>query len=168
MPAAVPARIGWALELLNLQPDDGVLEIGCGSGAAMELACRVLDGGHITGIDRSATAVARASARLGAELAAGTADLRTAPLASLEAPASSFGKALAVNINTFWTGPAHAELQVLRRVLRSDGLLLLVYETPGRPDRQLDGAAASLRAHGLEPEILHGPGPRLGAATARF
>ncbi|WP_336711503.1 SAM-dependent methyltransferase [Arthrobacter sp. USHLN218] len=168
MAGPVPARISWAMERLDLQPDDEVLEIGCGPGAALQLACRILDGGHITGIDRSATAVDRASARLAGELAAGKAALATTALAALEAPPSSFDKAFAVNINTFWTGPADAELLVLRRVLRPGGLLLLVYETPGRPDRQLEGAASALRAHGLRPEILAGPGPKLGAVTARL
>ena len=57
----VPARIAWAVELLDLRPDDRVLEFGCGPGVAAGLvADRLSVVGRIVAVDRSATAVARA------------------------------------------------------------------------------------------------------------
>jgi protein-L-isoaspartate O-methyltransferase len=123
----VPDRIAWAVELLDPQPGDRVLEIGCGPGVAAALVCeRLGNAGRLTAIDRSATAVERTRRRLGA----GRATVEQSDLAGFDAPASSFDKAFAVNVNVFWTGPADAELAVLRSVLRRGGVIRLVYGGP--------------------------------------
>jgi len=56
--------------------------------------------------------------------------LRTVDLASFEGEPGSFDKALAVNVNVFWTSGAEVECVVLRRVLRPDGVVRLVYDGP--------------------------------------
>jgi SAM-dependent methyltransferase len=122
---AVPDRISWAVELLDVQPADRILEVGCGTGLAAGLVCDLLVEGRLTAIDRSATAVERARRRLGHR-----ADVRQTDLAGFRAPPGSFDKAFAVNVNAFWTGPAEAELAVLRSVLRPGGVVRLVYEGP--------------------------------------
>ena len=35
----IPARIRWAVDFMDVQPNDHILEIGCGPGAAAELMC---------------------------------------------------------------------------------------------------------------------------------
>jgi cyclopropane fatty-acyl-phospholipid synthase-like methyltransferase len=37
--ATVPPRLLWAVEQLAIEPDDQVLEIGCGGGVAVWLIC---------------------------------------------------------------------------------------------------------------------------------
>jgi ubiquinone/menaquinone biosynthesis C-methylase UbiE len=123
-------RHAWAVELLDPQPGDRILEIGCGPGVAAALVCERLAHGRLTAVDRSATALERARRRLTPHIAAGRAVLEETDLAGLAAPAHSFDKAFAVNVNVFWTGPAEAELDVLRRVLRPGGIVHLVYEGP--------------------------------------
>jgi protein-L-isoaspartate O-methyltransferase len=123
-------RHAWAVERLDPQPDDRVLEIGCGPGVAAALLCERLDRGHLTAIDRSAAAVERAGRRLAPHLAAGRVAILQTDLAGLAAPAHAFDRAVAVNVNVFWTGPAEAELQVLRTVVRPSGVICLVYEGP--------------------------------------
>jgi hypothetical protein len=44
----VPERVAWAVEMLDLAPDDRLLEIGCGAGRAVSLICARLDTGTIT------------------------------------------------------------------------------------------------------------------------
>ncbi|MGH9223125.1 MAG: class I SAM-dependent methyltransferase [Acidimicrobiales bacterium] len=53
----------WAVELLDVAPDDRILEAGCGPGVATALVCERLTTGQITAIDRSAVAIDRAKAR---------------------------------------------------------------------------------------------------------
>jgi SAM-dependent methyltransferase len=59
----VPERIDWAVRLLDVAPEDEVLEVGCGPGVAVALVCRRLAGGRITAVDRSGTAIQRATSR---------------------------------------------------------------------------------------------------------
>lgn len=57
------ARLQAVLDALELRPGMRVLEVGCGPGAlARAMAEEVSPGGFVLGIDRSATALARASA----------------------------------------------------------------------------------------------------------
>jgi SAM-dependent methyltransferase len=145
------------IELLDPAPDERILEIGCGSGVAAALICKRLQDGHLTAIDRSSTAIARASRRNAAALAEGKLDLRQVDLAGL-APENKkrFDAALAVNVNLFWTGPADIELTVIRQALRPDGRLVLVYETPRGTlsERALSTIDGSLRAHGFVPQTV--------------
>ncbi len=41
----IPARIRWAVDVMDVQPHDHILEIGCGPGAAAELICEQLETG---------------------------------------------------------------------------------------------------------------------------
>ena len=126
----MPDRNAWAVDLVDPQPGDRVLEVGCGPGVAASLVCDRLVEGRLTAIDRSATAVERARGRLASYLAAGRAVLEQTDLAHLVAPPDAFDTAFAVNVNAFWTGPAERELAVLRTVVRPGGVVRLVYEGP--------------------------------------
>ncbi|MEV6491283.1 methyltransferase domain-containing protein [Actinoplanes sp. NPDC051633] len=58
------ARLAAVVDALPLRGDSRVLEIGCGTGAAARAVAARLTTGHILAIDRSAAAVAAASAHL--------------------------------------------------------------------------------------------------------
>ena len=60
---AVPEHVRWVVETLGVGPDDHLLEIGCGPGVAVALICERLVSGRIVAIDRSATAISRATRR---------------------------------------------------------------------------------------------------------
>lgn len=165
----VPARVAWAVDLLDVQPDDHVLDIGGGPGVSVALVCDRLDGGRVTAIDRSATAIARARARNADHVAAGRAVLHQVDLAAYDGDADQFDKAFAVNVNVFWTSDASAECQVLTRVLRPDGVVLLVYAgpTPGGTRTVGPQVAATLERHGFTTELRHHPSDTMVAVTAR-
>ncbi|MEK8108935.1 methyltransferase domain-containing protein [Micromonospora sp. M12] len=55
------ARQRWAVETMAVAPDDQVLEIGCGRGAAVSLVADQLTTGRIVAIDRAATMVKMAT-----------------------------------------------------------------------------------------------------------
>jgi ubiquinone/menaquinone biosynthesis C-methylase UbiE len=63
-----------AVEELDIQPGDRVLELGCGHGVAASLVCDKLGpGGHLTAIDRSPKMIEAASSRNAEHVAAGRA-----------------------------------------------------------------------------------------------
>jgi SAM-dependent methyltransferase len=128
----VPERLVWAVEGLDVQSGDHVLEIGGGRGVAAALICRRIGPGRLLAIDRSATATAAATKRNSEHVAAGAAEFRTLALEAADpAQLGSFDKVLAVNVNLFWVRPAQPELELIARLLRPDGRLHLVYDPPG-------------------------------------
>ena len=163
----MPDRNAWAVDLLDPQPGDRVLEIGCGPGVAAALVCDRLAGGRLTAIDRSATAIERARTRLAVHLANGRAVLEHTDLAHLDAPQDSFDAAFAINVNAFWTGPAQAELSVLRSVVRPGGEVHLVYEGPpsGGGREVAPTMAAALGRIGCATGVARDPGGSLLCIT---
>ena len=59
------------MDALPLEPSSRVLEIGCGPGAAARAVAERLTTGHVLAIDRSAKAIAQATAAGAAQVAAG-------------------------------------------------------------------------------------------------
>ncbi|MGY1604267.1 class I SAM-dependent methyltransferase [Geodermatophilus sp. SYSU D00815] len=147
----VPARVRWAVQLLDPRPDDVVLEVGCGPGVAADLVCRRLTTGRVVAVDRSAVAVERTARRNAAHVEAGRLTVVRATLAGLQLPAHGVDRAFCVDVNLFWTGDAAAELAVLRHVLRPGGLLLVLYGAggPTRADRVTGAVTAALERHGF-------------------
>lgn len=128
MSQKISQRLLWAIETLNIQPDDQLLEIGCGNGIAVSLIADHLTTGKITAIDRSEIAITTAIKRNEAHIAAGKAEFHTTALTDFQH--GQFNKIFAVNVNVFWLKPAK-EIAVLKKLLTSDGLVYLFYEPPG-------------------------------------
>ena len=64
------------LALVNIQPDDRVLEIGFGPGIAIERAAELAKRGKVIGVDHSALMLRQASRRNATAIAAGRVELR--------------------------------------------------------------------------------------------
>jgi SAM-dependent methyltransferase len=146
-------RIRWAVDTLDPGPGDLLLEIGCGSGAAVSAVCERLAGGRIVAIDRSATAIGRAERRNAEQVAAGRAVLRVLDLEELE-PADvlrgreRFDKVFAMNVNLFWVRSPRRELDLIRRLLRPGGALYLFYGYGGAsPPAGAAGVPGALTGH---------------------
>ncbi len=155
----MPRRLTWAVELVDPAADDEILEIGCGPGVAADLVCARLTTGHLTAIDRSAVAIARAGARNAAHLAAGRMSLRQAELIDLP-PDRRFDKVFAVNVNVFWTRPDDTAAARVAGLLRPGGELFLVYgpaPDPGEVQGVAQQIAARLRRQGLRVSIVDEP-----------
>jgi cyclopropane fatty-acyl-phospholipid synthase-like methyltransferase len=144
----MPQRLEWAVEVLDVRPDDRILEVGCGPGVAVALVCQRLRGGSITAIDRSRTAIERASARNAEHVAAGRARFVCLELAAAGELGQRFDKIFAVNVNLFRTREPGAVLEVLKGLMHSGATLLLCYEAP--PGRPADRTVADvLDRHGF-------------------
>jgi cyclopropane fatty-acyl-phospholipid synthase-like methyltransferase len=155
----VPPRIARAVEALDVRPSDRLLEFGCGPGVSVAQVCaRLGEGGSITAIDRSATAVNRTRTRVADCIAAGRAVVHQAPfeasaLAGLvEGP---FDKIFSINVNLYWTGQAAPELSLARSLLAPGGRLYAFYEGPS-DDRTAEVArrvADAFRVGGFTPTV---------------
>jgi protein-L-isoaspartate O-methyltransferase len=170
----VPERLRWAVQLLDISPDDEILEIGPGPGVSVSLIGEQLAGGRITIIERSATALQRATRRNADQVASGKAvfhhlDLADVDLVRRALTGQHFDKALAVNINLFWVRPADAELQLIKDLLRPGGALHLVYETPGeeQASRVAKVVTTALANRGFATAVTTASSPSLLCITGR-
>ena len=118
-------RNRWAVALLDVQPQDHILEIGIGPGLAIrELARRATDG-FVLGIDHSEVMVRQAAIRNRAAVEQGRVELRLGSALDLRDFSEVFDKALAVNNFGMWPEP-EARLKDLRGALRAGGRLAIV------------------------------------------
>src|SRR5688572_32158921 len=95
-------RFLWAVDTLAVDPDDRVLEIGCGHGVAVSLVCERLTSGRITAIDRSQKMIEMAARRNREHVASGRAVLKTAALEQADLGDERFDKVFAFNVAPFW------------------------------------------------------------------
>jgi SAM-dependent methyltransferase len=87
------------IELLDVQRNDRVLEIGFGPGVGIELLLTRVSFKRIAGVDYSAEMVRAASVRNANAIKAGRVELTRASVESLPFVSESFDKALAINSN---------------------------------------------------------------------
>jgi len=143
-------RLVRAVEMLDLRPDDRVLEIGCGAGVAVSLVCARLAGGRMHAIDRSPAMAALARRRNADQIAAGKVSIHAAALHQAELGEERFDIIFAVDVGLFRAHRA-AEAAALRRLLAPGGRINLFHHPPvaARTQRLADETAAALRAEGF-------------------
>ena len=150
--AKTAARLIWAVETLAIAPTDRLLEIGCGQGVAVTLACERLNGGHIVAVDRSRKMIDMATARNREHVASGRATLKVATLPDLGLGAARFDTIFAIRVGIFWQQPA-AALPAVGPLLAPGGKLVLVHESPAW---QTEAAARDFAARASEHLREHG------------
>lgn len=115
----------WVVELLEIQPDDRVLDVGCGPGVAVAAAAAHARHGTVAGVDGSAEMVRQARRRNRVAIRLGRVSIHHADAAALPFGDAHFAKAATVNSLQFWPSPA-AGLQDLHRVLAPGGRAAVV------------------------------------------
>jgi SAM-dependent methyltransferase len=123
-------RNRWAVGLLDVRPDDRVLEIGFGPGVAIHEIARRATNGLVVGVDHSEVMVRQATRRNAAAVREGRVDLRLGPAEHLPAFDAPFDKILAVNSLMFWDDPV-ARLKELRALLTAGGRIAIAYQPRG-------------------------------------
>jgi ubiquinone/menaquinone biosynthesis C-methylase UbiE len=132
--------------MLDLRPDDKVLEVGFGPGVAIELLLHRVPAGSVAGIDCSQEMVRQAAARNAAALRNRRVDLRYGSVERLLFADETFDKALAINSMQAWPD-ARAGLREIQRVLKRGGNVALGFTVnSGQPK---DGVAELLAAAGF-------------------
>jgi len=124
-----------ALKILQLQPDDHVLEVGFGGGDLIARMARIVMRGHITGVDFSIDALEACRKRFDTLIRAGTIELHCASVEALLFDANTFTKACTVNTIYFWPDPL-AALGQIHRVLKKDGTLLVCFSPRAVMEKQ--------------------------------
>jgi cyclopropane fatty-acyl-phospholipid synthase-like methyltransferase len=123
--ARASARQAWAVEQLDVQPQDRVLELGCGHGVAVTLICERLRGGTVVALDRSPKMTAPATRRNAGYVERGRATILTTSLQDADLGNAPFDKVLAAHFPPLRDEPAR-ELAKVRDHLARDGALSVV------------------------------------------
>jgi SAM-dependent methyltransferase len=118
-------------EMLDLRPDDELLDIGCGPGGF--LAAHAQHVHRVVGLDTSPLMLRTAERRLAARIASGTAELMLGNAAALPLGDGTFTAAVAIY--------APASQPEVYRVLRPGGRFVLADPEPAK--RPSDGGSAS-------------------------
>ncbi len=120
-----------ALELMNLRPDDRVLDLGCGSGWLVRRLAGITPKGSVTGVDVSDEMIRRAQAASAnvpnAQFLRGTAE-------KLPAPANAFTKVISVESAYYWHDPARGLREILRVLAPGGSVWVLINYYRDNPD----------------------------------
>lgn len=120
-------RAGWTLEKLNHKPIDHVLEVGYGSGAALQKIAGSLSTGFIAGIDHSDVMFRQASKRNRIYIKNKKAELNLGTIWDLNYPENYFDIIFGSNVHFFWEIPVK-EFQLLYALLKPGGRLVMVFQ----------------------------------------
>jgi SAM-dependent methyltransferase len=140
-------RNKWAVELLDVQAADRVLELGCGPGVAVAALARRATRGLVVGVDHSEVMIRQAGRRNAAAIKQGRVQLIHSPVERLQVASGPFDAALAVNNVGMWPEPT-TQLRDIGRLLRPGGRIALVSQPrcPGATAATSADAADRLRA----------------------
>jgi trans-aconitate methyltransferase len=157
----IPPRIRWAVDLMDIQPDDNVLEIGCGPGYGAELICQRLETGKLFAIDRSESGVDRTKRRCSRFLEAGRITVRQIDLATLRVPVKRLTKVFSFNVNLFWVRDCADEVALLHERLLPGGAVYLFYDAKQAElvPTIVAKASASLRGAGFRVSVVEQKAP---------
>ena len=150
---SISSRFLWMAEILELNPDDRILEIGCGAGVAVEQIAMRLKGGSITAIDRSKPMISKAMIRNERFIQEKKAEFILTELAQLPEGTRRYDKIFAFNVNLFWTKKYFSnETQIIKSHLGGKGRLYLFYQPPDASDakRISNLVSKNLASHGFE------------------
>ena len=130
------------LELLNIGPQDRVLEVGFGPGLAVARAAERATDGKVVGIDHSPLML-RQARRLNANaIRAGRVELLLGSADALPRFEERFDKILAVNVSLFWKDPTSV-LKSLRSLMKPGGTIALTLQPRSRGATADDTQAAA-------------------------
>lgn len=124
-------RNRWSVELLKLQSDDHVLEIGYGPGLAIQTLSEIVTDGVVYGLDHSELMLKQAVKRNRKEIENGRVKLVLGSVSGLPAFNTAFDKVLDINSFQFWDRPVEALIKIHKH-MKPGGIIVIVHQ-PRKP-----------------------------------
>jgi SAM-dependent methyltransferase len=120
------AHARWTADLLEVKPNDDVLEVGFGNGANLGLLAERAPNGHVAGAEISETAIEMASRRNARAISEGRVTLHQAAGGELPFDKGAFDKACTVATMYVIEDP-RAVFDEMHRVLKPGGLAAVTF-----------------------------------------
>ena len=114
-------------ELMSVQTDDRIIEIGFGTGKLIYKMAQQIDKGLIEGVDFSKAMVLIAQKRNKKNIAKGKVKIFEGNFDEMPYEKEEFSKACSVNTLYFWPALVHTTKKIAR-ILKPDGKLILAFE----------------------------------------
>ncbi|ANC77611.1 hypothetical protein ABE65_012720 [Fictibacillus phosphorivorans] len=123
----------WTIDLLELQDQDHVLELGCGAGYAIQIISERYLVQEIVGIDFSATAIRSATTRNKKTVNKERTKLIQANFNALPFPDKMFNKVFSIQTVYFWD-EIDIIVSEIYRVLKPGGMVVITFSN-GKDDK---------------------------------
>jgi SAM-dependent methyltransferase len=138
-------RNQWTVSLLEIGPQDRVLEIGFGPGLAIQEAARAAADGKVVGVDHSDVMLKLASRRNQTAIEDGRVELHRAAVTELPDFTDPFDAIFSVNCMMFWEEPARVCTE-LASLLVLGGVLAITHQPrkPGAGEQDLARSATEI------------------------
>ncbi len=117
----------FVCELISVQTDDRILEIGFGTGKLIHKMAQQIDKGLIEGIDFSREMVSFAQKRNKENIAKGKINIFEGNFDEMSYENELFSKVCSVNTIYFWPTPVHTAKKIAD-ILKPNGKLILAFE----------------------------------------
>ena len=121
----------WGFSHLDLQGNEEVLDCGCGGGANIAVFLRMVDEGHVTGLDYSTVSVAKSREVNRAAIDAGRCEIVQGNVQELPFDDARFDVVTAFETIYFWKDLVHCFAEI-HRVLKMGGVFMITNETSGK------------------------------------
>jgi SAM-dependent methyltransferase len=121
-----------AVELLEIQLADSVLELGFAHARATEIAVALAKDGFVAGVEPSPDMVRLGEKRLRRAVAEGRAEFKVGSTAEIPYEDARFDKVFSVNTVYFWSDPP-VDLREQRRVLKEGGRIVVAFRGGDHP-----------------------------------
>lgn len=111
---------GWMIDIAEIQENDKVLDIGCGGGMTLKRISKKVTGGHLTGLDYSATSVEMTKELNKEDYNSGKLDVIEASVDNMPFEDDTFDKIVSVESLYFWKD-LEKSISEIKRVMKKGG-----------------------------------------------
>lgn len=148
------ARSSWLVEQLDIQPYQHILEVGYGTGNALQEVAGRLKIGYLAGIDHSLSMYQQAYRKNKSYIEQQLLHLHFGDLRELSYPTHYFHTIYGSNVHFFWKDP-QAEFIRLSSLLKSNGKLVMVFQPRwARQEDAIRQSAEKLRNDYIEAGLI--------------